>query len=760
MNNITLETPFYFYILLVFLLAFIVFIIYIEPKINKHKISNKNEHGSSKFADFKEISKTFDKEDLHNINNAGFPVWFVKKNKEFQSVYFDNKSPHHLLVGSTGSGKSVTVVIPECLMFATAKEKKSVIVTDPKGEIFRATSKVFKDNGYDVITIDFRNPRQSVKINIMQPIIDEWKNHCRNYNDAIFYIAYLFKRTKIDFDKYLDDKDYNNENYKIIKLENHIMSFIDENRININKRINTSNFFRSSLLKQERGDKPLRRFLDSLSYNQIRDRIKKCLNQASIHEAEANRLTISLADLIFAEKETKDPFWITSSKNLFIGIVGIFLEDFRDGKIKEGQINIAGVKKFQNSSLIKANQSYLQKNINDRKYGCLSKDYLTSILSSAENTYKSVTAVFGSKTNIFDDLNVENITSVSEFEFTQLGKKPTALFIIVPDEDRSYFQLVTIIIGILYKDLVKFANMPENKGTLPVKIEWILDEFANCPPLDSIEAIVSVARSRGMQFQFFIQSFSQLEQVYGKETSSIIQDNCSLTYLKTNSYDCALAISNKLGKATIETNSISASTDPFKVGANQTVSLLGRELLTANEIINLKYKTIIFPTVSNPIFRDTYLYSDLFPMYKDLKPIRRKENLLKRLTDNYYTVDLMRKNEEDDFKSKNESEFEKINDNFDQIVTSKSRKNVYSNNNVLKFGQLLLNKMSFSKQISFHSMINNNVFQLKVDKLLNGNEKRKIINELDENTTVEIILNIPKKETIINIRESEKICEK
>ena len=82
MNNITLETPFYFYILLVFSLAFIVFIIYIEPKINKHKISNKNEHGSSKFADFKEISKTFDKEDLHNINNAGFPVWFVKKNKE------------------------------------------------------------------------------------------------------------------------------------------------------------------------------------------------------------------------------------------------------------------------------------------------------------------------------------------------------------------------------------------------------------------------------------------------------------------------------------------------------------------------------------------------------------------------------------------------------------------------------------------------------------------------------------------------------
>lgn len=760
MNDVALNTPFYLYLLLLGVVGVLFFLIYVEPRLSKRKVTNKNEHGSSKFADIKEIEKTFDKEDLQNINEAGFPVWYEKKNNHFKSVYFDNKSPHHLLVGSTGSGKSVTVVIPECLMFATAKEKKSVIVTDPKGEIFRATSKVFKDNGYDVITIDFRNPRQSVKINIMQPIIDEWKIHCLNYNQAIFYIVYLFKRFRIDFDKYLNDKDYYNESLKILKFDNYIMNFINENDIRISKLLNSNNFYKNSILNSEKGDRTLKRYLDSFSYMQLKDRIKKNLNQCSIHEAEANRLTISLADLIFAEKETKDPFWITSSKNLFIGLVGVFLEDFRDGKIREEQINISSVKKFQNSSLIKENQVYLQKNINSRKYGCLSKDYLTSILSSAENTYKSVTAVFGSKTNIFDDLNVENITSVSEFQFTQLGKKPTVLYIIVPDEDRSYFQLVTIIIGILYKDLVKYANQPENNGTLPVKIEWILDEFANCPPLDSIQAIVSVARSRGMQFQFFIQSFSQLDQVYGKEISSIIQDNCCLTYLKTNSYDCASAICNKLGKATIETNSISASTDPFKIGANQTTSLVGRELLTANEIINLKYKTIIFPTVSNPIFRDTYLYSDIYPKYKNLEPVFRKENILKRLTNNYYTVDDMKNTEESDFRGASKSQFQEIDDSFNQIVNSKSRKNAFSNNKVLKFGQLLLHKMSFSNKVSFHNMISDNVFELKIDKLLNGTEKRKIINELDEDIVAEIVLNKELKQTIIYISEGEKICEK
>lgn len=150
-------------------------------------------------------------------------------------------------------------------------------------------------------------------------------------------------------------------------------------------------------------------------------------------------------------------------------------------------------------------------------------------------------------------------------------------------------------------------------------------------PLAEIDTIVSVARSRGMRFQFFIQSFAQLENVYTKEVASIILDNSALCYLKTNSVDCANIISQKLGKATIETSSISQSTDTFKVGANQTTSLVGRELLTPNEIIALKYKTIIFPTISNPIFRDTYLYNKIFDNVKEFDPIERTSKMLKKI---------------------------------------------------------------------------------------------------------------------------------
>ena len=665
------------FLLLLIVIGLIIFILIIEPRLSKRKLQNKNEHGSSKFADYKEIKNNFDKENLNNIDKVGFPVWYEKINNKWENVYFDNKSPHYLLVGSTGSGKSATVSLNMAIHFATAKEKHSVVFTDPKAELFNATGKIFKDNGYNVITIDFRNPTQSNKINVMQPIIDEWKEHCHYYKCMMLFLSHFLKANKISSSKLIESNKYIEQVKQKYQLQDYIIDIIKNSNDYITKTVRSKKMYDTDIIKGYNKD-TLKDYLEKMSNDDLLDNIKLYQNNSAQHQAETNRLVISLANLIFTEKNSKDPFWINASKQLFIGISGIFLEDYKEGLIDENKINIASIKKFQNSSLIKENQNYLQRNLNLRPYGSLSKDYLTSILSAAENTYKSVTAVFGEKMSIFDDLNVENITSVSEFEFTSVGKKPTALYIIVPDEDRSYFQLVTIIIGMLIKDLTKFANLKENKGTLPVKVDWILDEFANCPPLDAIETTVSVARSRGMRFYFFIQSFAQLDQVYGKETANIIQDNAALCYLKTTTVETADIIVKKLGRATIVTNAISKNTDPFKIGANQTESLMGRELLTANEIINLKYKTIIFPTFGNPIFRDTYLYSDLYPQYKNYPLYERETKILKRLTENYYTVEKLR-------------ELYEKNKTSNEDVLIKQARQAYQRNNNRQVNQILKN---------------------------------------------------------------------
>lgn len=541
-------------ILLVIMVIFIIGFMYIEPILMKHKVKNDNEYGSARFSTDREIKKNFKKESIYHIKEAGFPVSF---SKNLKCIYFDRETPHYVYLGSTGSGKSVTAVIPTCTFIAKAKKKRSVFITDPKGEIYQTTSQMFQNQGYKILTIDFRNPEKSNKINILKPIIKEYKD----------YIEYE-------------------------RLSNESKS-------------------------QE----------DKLKYN----------NKSMSSLAETNRLISSLATMVMQDKvEQKDPFWNESAKNLLEGLIGFFLEEFKAGNISEEKITMTSIRKFQNSSMEESNFKKFKDYINTKSYGSKSKDALVSILSASENTYKSITAVFGQKMNIFDDINVANVTSTSDFDFNILGSEPVALYVIVPDEDKTYFTLVTIIVGLLYRDLVKLANTTEKKK-LPYEIDFILDEFANCPPLADIEAIVSVARSRGMHFHFFIQSFSQLDNVYGKEVAQIILDNCGLVYLKTNTQETAEAISKRLGKKTIESNSMRQSVSLMNYNGDKTTNLIGRDLMTPEEVKQLHYKTIIFPIIGFPIFRDTVLYNK-FSCYESGK-VERDSNPLKDLSYTYFTVE-------------------------------------------------------------------------------------------------------------------------
>ena len=299
-------------------------------------------------------------------------------------------------------------------------------------------------------------------------------------------------------------------------------------------------------------------------------------NKSISSYAETNRLITSLASMITYDKsQGKDPFWNNSAKNLLEGLIGFFLEEYKDGKISREQITMTSIRKFQNSTMEEKNSKKFKLYIEQKPYGTKSKDSLIPILSSSENTYKSITSVFSEKMAIFDDVNVANVTSKSDFDFDILGKEKSALFVIVPDEDKIYYTLVTIILGLLYKELVKLANSNENKKC-PVEIDWICDEFSNCPPLvePSIESIISVARSRGLRYHLFIQSLSQLDNVYGKEVAQIILDNSGLAYLKTNTMDTAEAISKRLGKKTIESNSISQSVSLTNYNGNKSTSLI------------------------------------------------------------------------------------------------------------------------------------------------------------------------------------------
>ena len=598
-------------LVLFLIILLICFLYYVEPKVSRQKLKNNNEHGSARWSTVNEIKKNFRKENLSHIDKVGFPVYFDKK---LNNVWFDDETPHWCYLGSSGSGKSSTSVIPLCSFLANAKTKRSVFITDPKAEIFSKTSKMFYDNGYEVLTIDFRQPERSKKINLLEPCILEYDKYIEHENNAktLENEKELIERRKFIINT---EKDYILNNLEdIIKKDKNFskdkyIAYLDNDLSVLTERLN-------QVCKEQ------------LEHE----------NNAMAHYAESNRLISSISSMITSDKDTRDAFWNNSARNLLEGIIGLFLEDYKDNKITRDKITLSSIKKFQNSSMTEENAEVFKNYINSKPYGSKSKDNLLSILSSSENTYKSITSVFNEKMSLFDDINVANITASSDFPFDILGRKATVLYVIVPDEDKTYFSLVTMLVGLIYKELVKLANIQENK-MLPVQIDFLLDEFANCPPLldPSIEKMVSVARSRGMRFHLYIQSFSQLDSVYGKEIAQAVLDNCGLTYLKTNTQETADAISRRLGTKTIESNSVNYSISLNNTSGSKGTNLIGRPLLTADEIKQLHFKTIIFPIVGHPIFRDTVFYKK-FKCFKD-GFIEREINHLQKLEDTYYTVD-------------------------------------------------------------------------------------------------------------------------
>lgn len=545
--------PITYIVILIIVLLIILFLYFVEPLLSREKIKKDNEHGSARWSSMREIKNNFKMEYIDNIDETGFPVFFGKKNTK---VWFDTSTPHWILLGSSGSGKSVTSVIPQCSFIASSKQKKSVFITDPKGEIFAHTSLMFKNNGYEVLTLDFRNPSLSNHRNLLETIIKEYE----------------------------------------IYSENEVLS------------------------NQEQSEEK------RIEYK----------NRSIIHLAECNQLVGTLANMIMEDKTAKEKFWNNSSGDLLYGLIFLFLEDYINGKIERKKITLPSIKKFQNSSMSETNLKTLKKYIELKEYGCKSKDKLLPLLNTSETTYRSITSTFNERMSLFDDVNVENLISNSDFDFDILGKKPTVLYCCIPDESKVYYSLVSIIVSLIYRSLVLVCNDQDSKK-LPCELIFLLDEFSNTPPLLDIETIVSVARSRGMYFWFYLQSFSQLDNLYGREVSQIIQDNTGLAYLKTNTQETAESISKLLGSKTIEVSSLNYSIGFFNANGSKNTSLMGRNLMTPDEIKQLHFQTIIFPNIGYPILRDTVLYNK-FSCYQS-GCIHRQIRPLQKLTDTYYTVE-------------------------------------------------------------------------------------------------------------------------
>lgn len=103
------------------------------------------------------------------LKSGGIVAGIAKQGRK-EVIYYVDDDIHTLCIGATRSGKSRTVVLQSIGLQGLAGE--SMVVSDPKGELMQYTDPFLKRLGYEVITLDFKNPLKSSCYNFLQNVID------------------------------------------------------------------------------------------------------------------------------------------------------------------------------------------------------------------------------------------------------------------------------------------------------------------------------------------------------------------------------------------------------------------------------------------------------------------------------------------------------------------------------------------------------------------------------------------------------------
>lgn len=97
---------------------------------------------------------------------VGIPIKAVERKGKY-TVHFA-KNAHTMIIGTTGSGKTTTFINPVVQILSQSAAKPSMLISDPKGELYALHAKSLTDKGYTVKVLDLRNPYNSVRWNPLE----------------------------------------------------------------------------------------------------------------------------------------------------------------------------------------------------------------------------------------------------------------------------------------------------------------------------------------------------------------------------------------------------------------------------------------------------------------------------------------------------------------------------------------------------------------------------------------------------------------
>lgn len=518
---------------------------------------------------------------LNESKKDGVPVYalYDKKKKELN---INLASPMHgLIIGSTGSGKTTTFINPMIQILAQSSAGSSMICTDPKGELFQLHSGLLSKRGYRTMVLDLRDPYSSFRWNPLGDIYDRYQEYLKT-GDEIY-----IRRDEVDGSglELVDPREeYGEEWYEYEgKAYAH----------------------RKNLL-----------VLIKVAKQKIYDEMYEDLND--------------LISVLCPIESKDDPVWEKGARSIIMAVCLAMLEDSEKPELEMTR------EKFCfyniNKAIGNSDNDYEELRNYFKGRSPLSKAVGLSkqVLSAADSTLASYMSIAFDKMSMFNDEGLCSLTSDTDIDPAQFAEMPTALFLKIPDEKDTRHALAAVFILCIYKALIKVASSREDLS-LPRNVYFILDEFGNMPRIDKFDKMITVGRSRKIWFNMVVQSYAQLNNVYGDTVANIVKSNCGMKmFIGSNDIETCEEFSKLCGNMTVSTSSISSSMGDKTGNISVSSQLQTRPLIYPSELQKLNNKTdtgnAIIVTFGNYPLKTKFTPSYKCPLYQmgtmDLTDVR------------------------------------------------------------------------------------------------------------------------------------------
>lgn len=533
------------------------------------KAINKGNSGTSRWTTLKEIVQQYKEIDMypshHGATNffkgkGGMPIarWRDK-------FYIDSQLTNNLFLGATRSGKGEMFVFPMIDIFSRAENqalRPSMIIFDPKLELYKSAFKTLRDRGYEVRLLNLDNPMKSAGYNPLSIIIDYYKRGktdeaqllARSFAFGIFNNNNptqdpIWPTTATDLWTAMimavvsdclenDDKLNTKRGERFNRLRQTFDEYITSDEATEEGIELRREMFAKVYLKLEEGED----FLDAdlcSEYNEfgIPDYIPDYVVRRILGEdnkEKTERVDISYNE-IYPNEKNINCFSVLNFFKLLVDTSSVTLGE-----------EVAGAKKAET-----ALDDYFNKRVEENPLDFPAALY-SEIKSAGDRTKGSVYITMQSSLSIFMLDNIARLTAESDIDIASIGfdkEKPTAIFIGIPTEDKSNHFLALTFVTQVFQYLWKLSKEGTNK--LDREVQFILDEFGNMPVFDNFDGMVTNCLGAGMAFNIFIQSYNQLHSKYELDMDTIKDNFANQFYILAVGQESANEFSEQLGNKNV-----------------------------------------------------------------------------------------------------------------------------------------------------------------------------------------------------------------